>query len=449
MSSHPLIRRAPAAALLAACALGVAAAPSAAELLTYVDGTPRDVWVENADGSLRRQLTTDAADKLNYSFPSANDAGDVAALLIDGTTGNPAIVVIRADGSRTVNLMPAWGTGVTVPFGARLQPEGRLLAYTFGRFHGGGSSVAGNVVPADAPGSPTGPGPGFPGMTSATWWGGKLVWSNGTDVFYGSGAETTAWQEELTFAEVSRDATRLLGVASTATGNLLVYHALKGPMPSQLDYEVGGCLVPHSGELTDAALAPNGRQVAWKDSAGLHVADAAITQAGGACALTGERLVSATAEDPAFSNATLTTPPPPPPPDGGDRSGGGGGGGGGGTPTGGGGDRSGGGSSGGGSGARAKVTVVATTLTAAVKKGLKVKLTGLPKGRVTVTAKFGRRAIGSTRAKVPASGRATVTVRFTKAGRKTLKGRRAVSIAVLAGRARTTVRLRAAKGGAL
>jgi hypothetical protein len=281
-------------------------------------------------------------------------------------------------------------------------------------------------------------------MTSATWWDGKLVWSNGTDVFYGTGAETTPWQHELTFAEVSRDATRLLGMAGMGDDTVLIYHALKGPMPSQLDYGVGGCLVTHSGELTDAALSPNGRQIAWKDRTGLHVADAAITQAGGACTLTGERLVSATADDPAFSNATLTTappPPPPPPPGGGDDRRGGG------TPPpgGGGGDRRDDGRSGGGTGAKPKVTVAATSLTAAVKKGLKVKLTGLPKGRVTVTAKFGRRAVGSTRATVPASGRATVTVRFTKAGRKVLKGRRAVSIAVSAGRARTTVRLRAVR----
>ncbi len=186
MHTLPLLRPARLAALLAAGALGAGAAPAAAEMLTYVDGAPCNVWAENADGSQRRQVTTDADGDHQYSFPSANDAGEYAALLGDRQTGNPALVFL-AGSSRTVNLLPAWGLGVTAPLGMRIAPASRLVAYVFGRFHGAGQSIAGNVVPADAPGSPTGPGPGFPRMRSVTWHGDKLVWSSESATFYGTG----------------------------------------------------------------------------------------------------------------------------------------------------------------------------------------------------------------------------------------------------------------------
>ncbi len=263
MHTLPLLRPARLAALLAAGALGAGAAPAAAEMLTYVDGAPRNVWAENADGSQRRQVTTDADGDHQYSFPSANDAGEYAALLGDRQTGNPALVFL-AGSSRTVNLLPAWGLGVTAPLGMRIAPASRLVAYVFGRFHGAGQSIAGNVVPADAPGSPTGPGPGFPRMRSVTWHGDKLVWSSESATFYGTGAETTAWLSGVTSAEVSRDGRRVLA-RIPGTPTRLAYQALKAePMPAAPDETAGGCYVPYTGELSDAALSPSG---GWSPSA--------------------------------------------------------------------------------------------------------------------------------------------------------------------------------------
>ncbi len=431
MDLSPLLRPARLATLLAAGTLGACATPAAAELLTYVDGAPRNVWAENADGGLRRQVTSDADDSRQYSFPSANDAGEYAMLLGDRQTGNPAIVFL-AGTSRTVNLMPAWGLGVTTTFGMRIAPGSRLVAYVFGRFHGAGQSVAGNVVPADGPGSPTGPGPGFPRMRGATWHGDKLVWTNLEAIFYGTGGETTSWLNPASSGEVSRDGSRLLATLPGAPKRL-VYQALKGAMPGQPDDATGGCYVPYTGELGDVALSPSGSWVAFRDDAGLHVAQVAIPPgAEESCTLSQARLVSATADDPAFSNATLT--PAPTPGGGGDPTPPGGGGGG--TPPGGGGGkppttRTG-----------PRATVARSTLKGALRNGLKVQLRGLPRGRTTVTAKLGRKLLASARVKVPASGRASLRLRFSKAGRRALRGRRSATIVVTAGTARVRVRLK-------
>jgi len=435
MRSTSFLRPTRLAALLAAGALGATASPAAAEMLTYVDLDTHNVWAENVDGSERRQLTTDATDTLRYSFPSVNDNGDLAVLLRNTRTGDPSIVFVPRGGERVINLMPAWGVGVTAPLGARLQPTGRLLAYSFGRFHGGGQSAAGNVVPADAPGNPT-QGPGFPNMLSATWHGDKLVWSNFEALAYGTGAETTAWIDGASFGEVSRDGSRLLAVL-TPSGRL-AFQALTGPMPAQVDDAVGGCFVPYTGTLADVALAPSGRWVAFRDDSGLNVAEIAIPGGGAEhCTLTNQRVVSTRADDPAFSTVTLGQPPqqppveqPPgrqpqdPPRDGGGESG------------------RGRGRTGGGDKAVPKATVGKTTLKAALRRGLAVKLSGLRKGRTTVTAKLGRRPVASARAKVPASGKVSLRLRFTAAGRRALKGRKRATLTIVAGKAKTTVKLK-------
>lgn len=427
MRSLPPLRPAGVAALLAAGAIGATAAPAAAESITYIDGQTHNVWAENVDGSERRQLTNDATSGLRYSFPSLNDNGDLAVLLRESTSSNVSINFFPRGGERVMNLMPAWGSGVTAPFGARLQPGGRLLAYSFGRFHLGGQTTGGNVVPADAPGSPTGPGPGFPNMIGATWHGDKLVWTNGEALAYGTGAETTAWITGADFGEVSRDGSRLL--AKLDPSDKLAFQALRGPMPGQSDDAVGGCFVPYTGTITpDLALAPSGRWVAFKDGNGLNIAQIDIP-AGGTenCTLTNLRTVGGGAEDPAFSAFTFTPPQQQPPerqPPGRqpeeqprDRTPGGG--------------RTG-----------PKATVGKVTLKAALKRGLAVKLSGLKKGKTTVSAKLGRKVVASAKVTVPASGKASLRLRFTAAGRRALKGKKSATLTIAAGKAKAKVKLK-------
>lgn len=82
----------------------------------------------------------------------------------------------------------------------------------------------------------------------------------------------------------------------------------------------------------------------------------------------------------------------------------------------------------------AKVTLAKRVgLRAALQRGVKVKLTGLPAGKkVTVKAKAGKRIVATGRAKAAANGSATVTLKFTKAGKRALKNRKTVTLAITA-----------------
>lgn len=73
-------------------------------------------------------------------------------------------------------------------------------------------------------------------------------------------------------------------------------------------------------------------------------------------------------------------------------------------------------------------------LRGALRRGLRVKLTGLPAGRrVTVVAKHGRRTVATGRVKASAGGTATATLRFTTRARRSLARKRAVTLTVTAG----------------
>ena len=352
-------------------------------------------------------------------------------LLRSTRTGAVSIVVYPAQGEPIVNAMPVWGFGVTVPLSARIKPSSRLLAYSFGKVSGTSFSVSGNVVPADAPGSPVG-GPGFPGMVGATWHGDQLVWTDGASLAYGVGADATRWVPGASFGEVSRDGSRLLAVLEQEPRQL-VLQALAGPMPAQADPALGACAIPYEGTLGDVALAPSGRWVAFVDGRGLNLARAEVPGGGAPCALSGHRIVATNADDPAFSGYTFpAAAPAPPPPAGGGGSHGGGSPGGSGGETG----RS------GGAAARPKATVARVGLRKALRQGLVVRLSGLRAGRVTVTARLGRTRVASARVRVGAGGRASLRLRFTRAGRRALSRRRSARLTIVAGRARTTVTLK-------
>lgn len=65
-------------------------------------------------------------------------------------------------------------------------------------------------------------------------------------------------------------------------------------------------------------------------------------------------------------------------------------------------------------------------LSTALAKGLKVKFTGAKPGKAKFTAKQGKKTVASGSAKVSAAGTATVTLTFTKAARRALKGKKSL-----------------------
>ena len=72
-------------------------------------------------------------------------------------------------------------------------------------------------------------------------------------------------------------------------------------------------------------------------------------------------------------------------------------------------------------------------LRAALRSGLKVRITGLPAGTVKVTAKHRGKVVARGRATAGADGTATATLRFTRAAKKVLARERKVRLAISAG----------------
>lgn len=102
-----------------------------------------------------------------------------------------------------------------------------------------------------------------------------------------------------------------------------------------------------------------------------------------------------------------------------------------------GGSSGGGGSNGAGTGAGSGPVRLAETtkLKTALTRGVKVKLTGLKPGkRAPVKARIGGKVVASGSAKASSAGDATVTLRFTKAAKRQLAGKKTVTLEVSAGK---------------
>jgi hypothetical protein len=392
--------------LLPATVAALALAPAAyADSVVYQDAG--NVFIENLDGSDKRQITTDGTSSAPYNFPSANDAGDVAA--IKSRTG---LYFIPNGQPPVVNVLPTWGSGVVTNLGGRLQPAGKLFYYRFLKNDLWSQTVAGNVVTADAPGVPNA---GFPAMADATWHGENLVWSDGDRIYYGKGAETTSWlgseTASYTAAEVSRDGSRVLVKIS---GLGLAYQGLKGAMPGELDDAAGGCVVPGTATANRMALSPDGRWVAWHTSEGAFTAQIAIG-AGDDCVLSSRRRLGENGDFPTFSAYSKPVPPPPPAPP---------------VET--------------GPGPTTPkpttapaIAIAKRPLKQALAKGLRVTLSDFPARKVTVKAT----RKGKTVATGTAAGK-TVTLRFTKAAKKALKKVKKVQLKIVAGSVSTTITLK-------
>ena len=92
--------------------------------------------------------------------------------------------------------------------------------------------------------------------------------------------------------------------------------------------------------------------------------------------------------------------------------------------------------------AQASLRVGKAKLAKALRSGLKVTLRGAQPGRQAIVAKRGKRVVARGTAKVGADGTATVTLRFTKGGKKALRSARSVKLAISGGGAKAAVTLK-------
>jgi hypothetical protein len=89
-----------------------------------------------------------------------------------------------------------------------------------------------------------------------------------------------------------------------------------------------------------------------------------------------------------------------------------------------------------------KLTVGVQRLSAILKSGLKVRLSGLKAGRTKVVVKTRGATIGTQTVKVGAGGGASATVRLTAAGRKALRRARTATLTISAGGASATLKVK-------
>lgn len=93
--------------------------------------------------------------------------------------------------------------------------------------------------------------------------------------------------------------------------------------------------------------------------------------------------------------------------------------------------------------AKPKLRLAATVrLRTALRRGFRVRVSGAERGTIALVAKQGKRKLASGKAKVPASGRVTVTLRFTTAAKLELVSRKRVSVVVSGRGATRTVTLK-------
>lgn len=79
----------------------------------------------------------------------------------------------------------------------------------------------------------------------------------------------------------------------------------------------------------------------------------------------------------------------------------------------------------------AKLTAKRVSPSAAARSGLKVTLTGLGAGqKVTLTAKRGKKTVAKGSGKATKAGNATITLKFSKAGKRALAGKKRVTLAI-------------------
>lgn len=464
MHDAPLFSRrriAGAAAALALLALGAPAAAQA-DSIAYIKAG--NVFLATTDGAREYQVTFDGG----YSTVSQADSGRMVALRGD------RIRHLERDGSVIADIATPVSTSTDPtlqfkgPFDPAISPDGRRVAYTYywqyvGQdpycnpsngcylkrlYHGTAFTDPNRLTAWDEPGFRR-----RSGWIDASWVDNSTVLLS--DPYIMPNEDTVLWTpdspddsqglkrwfEDYHFHGKVKDSimSRDKSVLATVTDDgksMSISNLVGGYHPAYPERCAQATTDFTDGKIASPTFNADGTRIFWADSGdGIHTAALPHYTVKGECTpLTdGGKLLVAGASYPSWGPADVPAarPAPPAPGNPGGPGKGGPGGGGGTTPTP--------GQPGGGSGTTLSVTKV--KLAAALKRGLVIKLKGATNGKQAVAAKYGKTTVAKGSVTVK-RGEGQATLRFTKAGKAKLKGKKTVKLSITGAGASLTVTLK-------
>jgi hypothetical protein len=394
--------------------------PAAAQADSIVFVKDHNVWLAQPDGSELTQVTTDGTSDYPYRSPSQADDGTIAA------SNFHDIVLVRQNGEEIRRLDPPPLVDSTshsvdgVPVYVRISPDGSKVAYSYANYScpigadcaarsTTGVTDSDKVVPPSKYGQVYLGDPQWVTASRLMAHGGYLyhvnLWDLGqSDAVHWFDDQDWAGQgnsTDLGDGDLSRDGRLWVGIRGYDSPpdnryrRLIWFKTLGDPAtetPPPVPEAI--CVSDEVPGINGPSVAPSGDAFAFAEPEGILVMRGVATDPA-RCGEANDALVLPGGSEPDWGPADVDPQPrtdddPP-------------------APT---------------------LSIPAVSLPKALARGLKVRVAGVPSGKLTVTAKRAGRVVARGTKTVPASGAATVVLRFDRSARRKLRKLRSARLSV-------------------